>query len=147
MFYNPEIFKDIDSILLSQPNLVDFPIVYTGPLHEFVDAGDELYPGELGQKNAVAVLRQSRDEVAIVIGGFMLNTPSVTLGGELPGIRPNLAVARRLVDGGARRRLSAHFAADQPVALKNASGNLSGVILAERGNTLRCPVQPKSPAR
>jgi hypothetical protein len=101
-FIHPQIFGGIDKIILSQPNLLGyegdtFPIVEAGPLHNFATAEDLPFDGELGQKPAVAVWRQTGDEFAIVIGGFMLNSPMQTIGGALPGIDPNLEVGHRLI--------------------------------------------------
>lgn len=99
---NPELFSEIDGVLLSSVNLLDydgdtFPIIEAGPLHRFVDAGDLPSRGILGQKNAVAVLRRTGTEFSIFLGGIALNTQTKTFGGTLPGIEENPLVAVRLL--------------------------------------------------
>jgi hypothetical protein len=99
---NPELFTGIDSILISSVNLLDydgdtFPIVEAGPLHLFVDAGDLPSKGVLGRKNAVALLRRTTTEFSIFLGGNLLDAARETVGGLLPGITANPAVALRLL--------------------------------------------------
>jgi hypothetical protein len=75
-----------------------FPIIEASPLHFFVDPGDLRTSGNLGQRNAIAVRRSRNKECLIIFAGAFLNDRSRTLGGMIPGIEDNLALAENLID-------------------------------------------------
>jgi len=101
-FLHPKFFTGIDRVLMSSVNLLDydgdtFPIILPSELHAVTDAGDFRSPNMLSRRNSVAVMRHTDTGLAIIIGGSMLDAPQHTVGGELPGIAPNLTVARRMM--------------------------------------------------
>jgi hypothetical protein len=101
---NPELFTGIDSLLLSGVNLLDYdgdtyPIAVAGPLHDFVDYGDEFPQGVLGKKDTVAVLRRTPKEFSIFLGGDAISATAETTLGETigDGIQANRTFALRLL--------------------------------------------------
>ncbi|MBM2324207.1 MULTISPECIES: hypothetical protein [Marivita] len=99
---NPQLFKGINRILISQVNTVDyvgdvFPIVQIGPTHFEVDSGDNLVNRPLGDRAAVAVERRTDSEFAIVICGEFSRDPVETLGGVVHGIDENEVAVRQIL--------------------------------------------------
>lgn len=106
---DPNLFEDVRSVLAYGNRLISydpgvFPLIEASrSLHYFVDQGDLRHRGNLGQRNAVAVIRRRGGQCLIVTTGGFLNDRTEVIAGVRPGWEDNRQFTDNLID-----RLTAH---------------------------------------
>jgi hypothetical protein len=102
---DPQLFNGVDKVVAYGNRLIAydagmFPIIEAcRALHFFADEGDLLHRGNLGQRNAVAVLQRHNGRcLVIVMTGEVLNDREQVLAGVLPGWLDNQRFADNVVD-------------------------------------------------
>jgi len=114
---DPSLFEGVPSAVSYGNRLISydpgvFPLIEASQsLHFFVDQGDLKHRGNLGQRNAVAVIRRHGRLCLVVITGNFLRDRVEVIAGILPGWENNTQFADNLIDG-----LTAHVGERRPSA-------------------------------
>jgi hypothetical protein len=102
---DPQLFDGVDKLVASGNRLIAyepgvFPIIEAcRAVHYFADDGDLIYRGNLGQRNAVAVVqRQNGRCLIIAMTGRILSDRAQVLAGINPGWEDNQKFANNLID-------------------------------------------------
>jgi len=108
---DPTLFEEVPSVVAYGNRLISyepgvFPLIEASrSLHYFVDQGDQIHRGNLGQRNAVAVTRRRGKQCLVVTTGDFLGDRMEVIAGTRPGWEDNKQFAENLID-----RLTAHVA-------------------------------------
>jgi hypothetical protein len=101
---DPRLFDGVDQLIAYGNRLISydpgvFPIIETSrALHYFVDEGDLIHQGNLGQRNAVAVFQHRNRRCLIVMTGRVLSDREQVMAGILPGWEDNQLFSDNIID-------------------------------------------------
>jgi len=114
---DPSLFEDVSTVVAYGNRLISyepgvFPLIEASrSLHYFVDQGDLMHRGNLGQRNAGAVTRRRGGQCLVVTTGNFLGDRAEVIAGVRPGWEDNRLFADNLID-----RLTAHVEDGRPSA-------------------------------
>jgi hypothetical protein len=144
---DPNLFEGVPRIIAYGNRLISydpgvFPIIEASrTLHYFADRGDLIHRGNLGQRNAVAVIRRSAGRCIIAMTGDVLGDRAEVIAGTRPGWEDNGRFADNLIDflGAYLRNRTEHT----PARLYEAFSELETLL----GKLIEAILSSNSPTR